>query len=201
MSAETGKSPRRPSSARIPAAARQAVSQQADAARTVRTEASPGDASGSGQLSKRRRRHKAAGGRIAASGLGAGALFGIIGALGAHAASTGSSAKAVSPPRAIPTAAVARRPAPTTTPTTIVWQVVHRVVVVTDPPVMSSSGSNVAARRTYAPPYSPSAACTVNIASPASAPVASSAPVAAPVPAAAPAPAPAPPACSGTKCP
>jgi hypothetical protein len=201
MSAEIPKSPRQPASARIPAVARQGLSRQADAVRATRAEASPGDASSSGQLSKRKRRHKAAGGRIAASGLGAGALFGIIGALGAHASPSRHATLAVSSPRATPAAAV-QRPVPTTTPTTILWRIVHRVVVVTDPPLTLSSSTNVSARRAYAPSYSPSIARTDNNASPAPPPLASPAPIAAPLPAAAtPAPAPAPPTCSGTKCP
>ena len=154
-----------------------------------------------GQLSKRRRRHKAAGGRVAASGLGAGALLGIVGALGAHAATTAGTTKAASVPRSMP-AAVALRRVPTTTPTTIVWRTIHRVIVVTDPPLASgapSSGGSSA--RTYAPAYTQNAP---TVSSPAPAPAAPppvAAPAPAPAPAPQPAPAPAPPACSGSKCP
>ncbi len=41
---------------------------------------------GSGSIPKRRRRRKAAGGRVAATGMGAGALLGIVGAIGVQSA-------------------------------------------------------------------------------------------------------------------
>jgi hypothetical protein len=148
----------------------------------------------------RRRRHKAAGGRVAASGLGAGALLGIVGALGAHAPSTAAATKLASTPLARrPIAGVASRSAPVTTPTTIVWRVVHRVVVVTDPPVaenVSSSGGGAHSTSVYVPAPMMTASAPVAPGPAAPPPVAS-----APPPPPAPAPAPAPPACHGSKCP
>ena len=144
---------------------------------------SSADTPKTGQLPKRRRRHKAAGARVAATGLGAGALLGIVGAFGAHAAPTGATTKAAFAPGSVP-ATVARRPVPTTTPTTIVWRTVHRVVVVTDPPVSRARRRPAARRRKPSRrPIVPSAPPAVG--SPAPAP-------AAPTPVAAPAPAPAP---------
>ena len=104
---------------------------------------------------KPRRRHKAAGSRVVASGLGAGAMLGIVGAFGAHAATTGTTTAAVSPSASAPKAAATRHPVPTTTPTTIVWKVVHRVIVVNDPPVSGGSSSTSGAR--WHPTYSSAA--------------------------------------------
>jgi hypothetical protein len=145
----------------------------------------------SAPAARRRRPHKAGGGRIVATGFGAGALLGIVGAIGAS--SPPASGTSAPPPvrRAAPldatTATTRPRPAPAT-PTTIVWHTVHRVIVVDDPP----AGAPAAAPRRYAPTRSyPSAP-----AAPAPAPQPAPAPVVV-----APAPAPAAPACSGSKCP
>lgn len=151
----------------------------------------------------RRRRHKAAGARVAASGLGAGALLGIVGALGAHASPAATTKAATAPrampaaPRAMPAAIARRRVELTTTPTTIVWRTVHRVIVVTDPPESRVSSSGGGLQRSYAPAHAPSAAAVGRPAPPP--PVAARQPTPAPAPQAAPAPAP--PSCSGSKCP
>jgi len=141
-----------------------------------------------------RRRHKAAGGRIAVTGLSAGAVLGIVGALGAHAVPSTSQTRRVALVAAPPPHVRAPRPSP---PTTIVWRVVHRVVYVTDPPATTTrTGGGAAPAHTYRATPSYAAAAPL---SPAAVP-----PVASPTPAPAPAPAPRPapmPVCSGTKCP
>jgi hypothetical protein len=159
------------------------------------------------KAAKRRRRRKAAGGRIAVTGVSAGALLGIVGAIAAHslpsAATRRVASTATTPSRHVSTQ-------PTATPTTIVWRVVHRVVVVTDPPVAGPSARS--ARGTWQPSYSstptytssgrlaPSIVATPAGTTPAPAP-AQLAPAPAPAPTPPPAPAPATPTCSGSKCP
>ena len=93
---------------------------------------------------RRRRRRAAPAGRVAATGLSASALLGIVGVIGAHASPTGATAKLASTRSIEPTAASARRVAP---PTTIVWRVVHRVVVVNDLPPVDGAGHGEAAPR------------------------------------------------------
>jgi hypothetical protein len=141
---------------------------------------------------RRRRRHKAAGSRVLATGLSAGALFGVVGAIGGHAAPLQSGRRLASAPRVHSFRTTVHLAAP---PTTIVWRTVHRVVVVVDPPVTTAQGSGhayAAAARSYAPAAAPT-------------PIAMQpAPVVVAVPAPTPAPAPAPspaPTCSGSKCP
>ena len=182
MSDETTNSPQRPSADRAPADARQATTRRSDRV--------------DGTQIARRSRHKAIGGRVLATGIGAGALFGLAGAIGAHAGPPKPAARRVASqpaPLLVPT-----RP----TPTTIVWRVVHRTIVVTDPPVVtSSSGGATSSGQPASPTYSPANA--VSAAPPTPAPVVAASPAPAPVVAPAPAPAPAPavPACSGSKCP
>src|SRR5690242_14476008 len=93
-----------------------------------------------------RRRHKAAGARIAVTGISAGAVLGIVGAIGANAelsaARTARAASVATVPRRH---VVSRR---STTPTTVVWRVVHRVVYVTDPP---ASAPHDAGARSWQP--------------------------------------------------
>lgn len=154
----------------------------------------------------RKRSHKAAGARVAASGIGAGALLGIVGAFGAQASPTAATSSVRTKP--VARAAVTKVPhhAPTTTPTTIVWRVVHRVVVVVDAPAHTGSASGGSVQRSYAPQPS-SAGSPAPAPAPLAGPTAAPAPVAAPpvpvapTPAPPPAPTPAPPACSGSKCP
>ena len=84
------------------------------------------------QVPSRRRRHKAAGARVAVTGMSVGALLGVVGAIGASSMPSASKTRRVASPATTPRRVPARA---ATTPTTIVWRVVHRVVVVTDPPV------------------------------------------------------------------
>lgn len=144
----------------------------------------------------RRRRHKAAGGRVAATGAGAGALLAIVGGIAAHSspATTTAAPKANLP--TVPARPGVPHPAPRifATPTTILWRVVHRVVVVTDPPVGRATGSNgggSAHPNVYSTVPNPAPAGT-------GAPPAPAPPPSPPPPVPAPAPVPA---CSGTKCP
>jgi DNA polymerase-3 subunit gamma/tau len=155
---------------------------------------------------KTRRGHKAAGARVLASGLGASAVLGIVGAFGAHATSSGGSTKsATATRRATPRAATATHKSAATTPTTIVWRIVHRTVVVVDPPLQTVSSYRGSGGSSYVSRSSGSYAAPVQAAPAAGpAPAPPPAPVAGPAPAPSPpppAPAPAPPACSGSKCP
>ena len=59
---------------------------------------------------RRRRRRVAAGGRVAATGVSAGAMLGIIGAIGAHSPPTGATTKLVAAPVTDPPATTATRP-------------------------------------------------------------------------------------------
>ena len=193
---EEARPSRRPASERIPAAARQAAAARDGGTRAAGAGTATGDPAGGARLSRRGRRHRAAGARVAASGLGAGALLGIVGALGAHTVSAGTT-KVPAPARATSRTAARVHRAPATTPTTIVWRVVHRVIVVQDPPVQYASSSRAASPRSYTPSYSR----TVSGPAPAPSPGPAPAPAVVAAPAPPPAPAPAPPACSGSKCP
>jgi hypothetical protein len=152
-----------------------------------------------------RRRHKAAGARVAVTGISAGAVLGIVGAIGANAQPPASHTKrkasvAYAPVRRVPSR-------PSTPPTTIVWRVVHRTVYVTDPPAVAARAAGSSSwHQSYsatAQSYSPAAPSYSSGAAPVSSPAPAPAPAAA---GAAPAPTPAPaaaplPACSGSKCP
>jgi hypothetical protein len=183
MSHESTKSSRSSGSDRIPAGARRAAE---------------GLVAGSddAQFTRRRRRHRAAGGRVIATGISAGALFGVVGAIGAHSLPSTSRARRVT--SAATASARRTSPRPAATPTTIVWRVVHRIVVVTDPPLAGASSHRAVSswHPSYAPSptYTPAAAASAVPTAPIPAPV-----VAAPPPA--PAPVPAAPTCSVSKCP